>query len=268
MVPRMGAILLDGGAIGVAMRGEHLRATPILFLHGVGSDKSVWAPQLAHFAERRPAIAFDYPGYGESALRPGASRDDFAGAMFDTLDALGIDQAHICGLSLGGIVALAMHHCSPVRCASLILADSFAAHPEGEAFHARSVEASRTMSMRDLATARAPMLLGNAASSAIRDEVIETMSAIDPEAYRLGAAAVWLADQRERAAAVDVPTLILVGDEDRITPPALSAELNDLIDGAQYECITGAGHLSNIEQPDRFNSAIEQFLSNAERRIA
>ena len=79
--------------------------------------------------------------------------------------------------------------------------------------------------MRELAEARAGLLLGSAATPDLRAEVIDTMAAIDPAAYRLGAAAVWLADQRDRAAAIDVPTLILVGEEDRITPPALSEEL-------------------------------------------
>jgi len=263
----MGAIMIGGGAIGVAARGAELAAIPILFLHGVGSDKSVWAPQLAHFGERRPALAFDYPGYGESKLRPAASRDDFAAAMYEALDALGIERAHICGLSLGGIVAIAMYHLAPYRCASLILADSFAVHPEGEAIFTRSVDASRTMPMRELAEARAPMLLGADASTGLRAEIVETMAAIDPEAYRLGAAAVWLADQRTRAAAIEVPTLVLVGAEDRITPPALSGELANLIRGAQFEVIAGAGHLANFEQAGVFNSAVDRFLAESESEV-
>ena len=87
------------------------------------------------------------------------------------------------------------------------------------------------------------------------------MAAIDPAAYRLGAEAVWLADQRERVSAIDVPTLILVGEEDAITPPALSEELNRLIPGSRLERIAAAGHLANAEQPQAFNAAIESFLS-------
>ena len=87
------------------------------------------------------------------------------------------------------------------------------------------------------------------------------LNAIDPAAYRIGAEAVWLADQRDRAAAIDVPTLIMVGEEDRITPPALSQELARLIAGSQLICIPQAGHLANAEQPQAFNSAIESFLA-------
>ncbi|HXG81579.1 MAG TPA: alpha/beta fold hydrolase [Sphingomicrobium sp.] len=235
--------------------------TPIVFLHGVGSDKRVWAPQLAHFGQSRRAVAFDYPGYGESEFMPDATRDDYAAAILAAMDALGIETAHVCGLSLGGVIAIAMHAAAPDRCASLIIADSFAIHPEGQAIYDRSVTASRSTPMRELAEARAPVLLGSAATPELLAEVVDTMAAIDPAAYQLGAAAVWLADQCGRAAAIDVPTLILVGEEDGITPPALSEELHRLIAGSQLERIARAGHLANIEQPEAFNTAIESLLS-------
>ena len=253
------------GKLGITVTGTNITATPILFLHGVGSDRSVWHSQLTHFASQRRAIAFDYPGYGDSDPHPNATRDDFARAAIEALDSLDIDQAHICGLSLGGVVAIAIHHLAPKRCASLIIADSFAVHPEGAAIHQRSVEASQAMTMRALAEARASMLLGADVSQAIRDEVVETMGRIDPEAYRLGAGAVWLADQRDRAAAIDVPTLVIVGDEDRITPPALSDNLTTMIPGARSATIARAGHLANLEQPVAFNRALDQFLSEIEQ---
>lgn len=236
-------------------------ALPILFLHGVGSDKSVWAPQLAHFGKSRRAVALDYPGYGESEFVNGATRDDYAASILAAMDALGIGRAHICGLSLGGVVAIAIHAAAPERCASLIIADSFAVHPDGQGIHDRSVAASQSMTMRELAEARSSALLGSAATPQLRNEVIDAMAMIDPVAYRIGAEAVWLADQRDRARAIDAPTLILVGEEDRITPPALSEELGDLIQGSRLEHIAGAGHLANAEQPDAFNGAIESFLS-------
>lgn len=236
-------------------------ATPIIFLHGVGSDKTVWAPQLEHFGRSRRAAAFDYPGYGESEFIEGATRDDYAAAVLAVMDALGIGRAHICGLSLGGVIAIAMHAAAPERCASLIIADSFAVHPDGQGIYDRSVAASQSMTMRDLAEARSGLLLGSAATPELRTAVVETMAAIDPGAYRLGAAAVWLADQRNRAKAIDVPTLILVGEEDGITPPALSEQLQQLIPGSRLERIAEAGHLTNAEQPQAFNIAIESFLS-------
>lgn len=239
---------------------------PIVFLHGVGSDKSVWAPQLAFFGQQRRAIAFDYPGYGESDPAPeGTTRDDYAAAVLAAMDSLGVERAHVCGLSLGGVVAIAMHHAAPERCASLIVADSFAVHPDGPAIHERTVAASRTMGMAELAAARTPVLLGAAATGAVREAVRTTMARIDPAAFLIGAEAVWLADQRDRAAAIQVPTLILVGEEDKVTPPELSDQLAQLIPGARTERIRGAGHLANIEQPNQFNRLVEYFLEDVER---
>jgi len=235
-------------------------ATPIVFLHGVGSDKSVWRPQLEHFAKTRRAIAFDYPGYGESdAAIQGTTRDDYAAAILSAMDALGIAEAHICGLSLGGIVAIAIDHLAPARCASLILADTFAAHPEGRAIYDRSIAASGNL--RAMAEARVDLLLAQPADPAVRSEVVETMSRIDPAAYRIGAEAVWLADQRARAGAIAKPTLVLVGNQDLVTPPELSSDLADRIPGARMQVIENAGHLSNLEQPDAFNRAVDEFLS-------
>lgn len=261
-MPPMGAVDTHYGTIGVARSGTG-GSTPMVFLHGVGSDKSVWRPQLDHFGRSRPCFAFDYPGYGESELREGATRDDFAAAILAAMDALDIERAHVCGLSLGGVIAIAMHHAAPRRIASLILADTFAVHPDGQAIYDRAVSASQTMPMHELAEARASLLLGSAATPAMLDEVIATMSRIDPRAYALGAAAVWLADQRDRVAAIDAPALIIVGEEDAITPPALSEDLAEAVHGSTLVLVEKAGHLSNLEQPQAFNAAINDHLTKS-----
>lgn len=255
----MASIDTAAGKIGFAEQGSG--GTPIVFLHGVGSDKSVWQPQLDHFGRSRGAVAFDYPGYGESDPAPeGTTRDDYAAAILSAMEALNIDRAHICGLSLGGVIAIAMHALSPRRCASLILADTFAVHPDGRGIYDRSVTASSDL--RALAEGRVDLLLAQPADPAIRSEVVETMARIDPPAYRIGAEAVWLADQRDRARAIDVPTLVLCGTEDRVTPPELSRELAELVPGARYEQIERSGHLTNFEQPAEFNRNVEEFISN------
>ncbi|MBA3525942.1 MAG: alpha/beta fold hydrolase [Pseudomonadota bacterium] len=253
------------GAIGFAEQGSG--GVPIVFLHGVGSDKSVWKPQLEHFGRSRLAVAFDYPGYGDSApAAAGMTRDDYAAAILAAMDGLGIGAAHVCGLSLGGVVAIAMHAAAPERCASLVIADSFAVHPDGRGIHQRGLEASTTIGMRALAEARAPLLLGAGASAELRDEVVETMARIDPAAFAIGLEAVWLADQRGRAAAIDVPTLVIVGAEDKVTPPNLSRQLADEVAGAEMHEIAGAGHLANIEKPHEFNRLVEAFVERVEAR--
>lgn len=261
----MNAIDCSAGRIGLLERAPATaRGLPVLFLHGVGSDKSVWQPQLDHFGRERRALAADYPGYGDSAPAEDASRDDYARAMIALLDACGIERAHICGLSLGGVVAIAMAAMASERIASLVLADSFAVHPEGQAIHDRSVEASRKMGMRALAEARVDVLLGGSPPQGLREEVIETMARIPQPSYEQGARAVWLADQRGRAAAIDKPTLIPCGDEDSVTPPALSHELAKLVKGSRVVIVEGAGHLANAERPEAFNALVEEHLRAAE----
>ena len=256
----MASIETTLGKIGTVEAGGGDRTT-LIFLHGVGSDKSMWKPQMENFGRSRRTVGFDYPGYGESQFRADATRDDYAAAVLSAMTALGIEKAHICGLSLGGVVAIAMHAAAPQRCASLILADTFAVHPQGQAIYDRSIAASHDM--RGLAEARVGALM-ESQDDALRQGVIETMAAIDPEAYRLGARAVWLADQTERAAAIRTPTLILVGDADAITPPTLSEELAALVPHARLDVIEGASHLANLDKPVEFNRAVDDFLSAVE----
>ena len=206
--------------------------TPIVFLHGVGSDKSVWRPQLEHFGPERRSVAFDYPGYGDSdPAIEGMSRDDYAGTVLAAMTELGIESAHVCGLSLGGVVAIAMNAAWPRRIVSLILADTFADHPDGRGIYERGVAASGDL--RAMAESRVDLLLAQPADPQVRSEVVETMARIDPAAYRIGAKAVWLAEQQDRASAVRVPTLVLCGADDRITPPVLSRALAKLIPGSE-----------------------------------
>ena len=255
-------------AIGIAIGYDEIDEggrTPIVLLHGVGSDKSVWRPQLEYFRGDRRAVAFDYPGYGDSDPGfEGMTRDDYAAGILAAMSELGIERAHVCGLSLGGVVAIAMHAAWPERIASLILADSFAAHPDGRGIYERGVAASGNL--RAMAENRVDVLLAQPADPKVRNEVVETMARIDPEAYRIGAKAVWLADQAERASAIRVPTLVLCGAEDRVTPPALSSALVRLIPGAALDLIVGAGHISNLERPDQFNTLVGAFVRGVDSR--
>ena len=253
-----------GFSIGYADSGVGDK-TPVVFLHGVGSDKSVWRPQLDAFARERRAIAFDYPGYGDSDPAPeGTTREDYAEAVLSGMRDLGIARAHICGLSLGGVVAIALHAADPDACASLILADTFAVHPDGQAIYDRSVAASEDM--RALAEGRVDVLLAQPADPAVRTEVVGTMAKIHPAAFRIGAEAVWLADQRDRVHEIRVPTLVICGAQDHVTSPALSHELTRLIPGARFEQIEGAGHLTNLEKPEEFNTLVGAFIRGVDSR--
>lgn len=265
MAASMSSIETSLGRIGLSKSGSG--GVPLLFLHGVGSDRTAWDRQLDQFGAERLCLAIDYPGYGDSDFIFSADRGRYADAAVAVLDALEISQAHVCGLSLGGVVAIAMAHRAPERIASLILADTFARHPDGQVIHDRSLAGARELGMAGLAEARADALLAQPAGPAVRAEVIATMARIRPAAYELAAAAVWLADQREEAAAIAAPTMILCGSEDRITPPTLSDELKSLIPHAGLIEIAGAGHLPNLEKAAVFDRVVAAFLSDVERNI-
>ena len=217
------------------------------------------------FGASRRTLAFDYPGYGESdplVERSGAPHDQFAEAILAALDALGLDQVHLCGLSLGGVVAIAIAHRAPARLASLIIADSFARHPDGTAIAERSLAASSDMAA--LANARIPHLLGANPPDQLVAQLVEVMSNIDPAAFRFASRAVWLADQRDRAAAIAAPTLIICGECDRVTPPALSEELAAIVAGSRLAIIPVAGHLPSLEQSALFNRHLADFIGLAD----
>ncbi len=259
----MATLATSLGNIGYRQLGSG--GIPLVFLHGVGSDKSAWDPQLGHFGATRRTIAFDFPGYGESGPlveRSGAPHDQFAEAILAALNSLGLDRVHLCGLSLGGVVAIALAHRAPKRIASLILADSFARHPDGSAIVKRSIAASNDMPA--LAKARVPHLLAPEPDEALSAALVQTMSRIDPAAFRFASRAVWLADQRDRAATVQLPTLIICGACDRVTPPALSEELAALIAESHVVMIASAAHLPNLEQPAAFNRALAAFIFESE----
>jgi 3-oxoadipate enol-lactonase len=261
----MQSIDTSWGRVGCSVRGSG--GVPLLFLHGVGSDRTAWDGQLKAFGKERMAIAIDMPGYGDSEAGHGDvdGREDFARCALAVLDKLGAERAHVCGLSLGGVIALKIAALAPQRLASLMLADSFARHPEGPAILQRSLEGAAALGMDGLAANRADALLAQPAEPGVRRTVIDTMSRIDPAAYARAAEAVWLADQRREAAEVSCPALILYGSEDRITPPALSEELKALIPHAGLIEIAGAGHLPNLEQPSIFNRVLAAFLADVER---
>jgi 3-oxoadipate enol-lactonase len=254
----MARVMVEDLQIGYSERGD---GAALVFLHGVGSDKSVWDRQLAFFSKQWRAVALDYPGYGESDLPVrDLDRPAIAGYVCGALDALGIAQAHVIGLSMGGVIALEIVRQQPHRLRLLTLADTFAHHPDADGIVARSRQAIETMPMSAFAELRVQALLAPGAPDALRREVVETMARVDQRAYRWASVAVWTADYRADLAGIAIPTLVIVGEHDQPTPVALARELAAGIHGAQLAIIPDAGHISNIDNPAAFNAAVERFI--------
>jgi 3-oxoadipate enol-lactonase len=159
------------------------------------------------------------------------------------------------------VVALELWRARPDLVRSLVLADSWAHHPAAAAgLPARLAEIDATP-LPDLAQRRMRAVLAPDADPQLLERSIAAMAAKDVACYRRSNEVLWGADLRETAATVTVPTLVIVGELDRITPPPLSEELAELVPGSRLVVIPGAGHLSNEENPAAFNEALGQHLA-------
>jgi 3-oxoadipate enol-lactonase len=223
--------------------------------------RRTWAPQLADLSDRWLCVAVDLHGHGESrAPSKTISIDAFADDVAALLEHLDAGPGHVCGLSMGGIVALRLSSRCPALVRSLVLADAWAFHPEAAAGLARRLTAIDSMPLDRLAQQRMPQVLATHAPAEMLERAIADMAGKDPAAYRRSNEVLWAADLRAEAVAVAAPALVVVGELDRVAPPALSIELAALIPGARLRLIPDAGHLSNEENAVVFNRVVREFL--------
>lgn len=236
-------------------------APALLLLHSLGTDGRVWEPQAAALADRFRVIRPDLRGHGLSAATPGpGSMAQFARDVLGVLDALGVGQAHVGGLSIGGMVAQQLAAMTPHRVASLVLCDTALAIPPPEFWRERAgiVRARGMAAIADAVVARwvTPAALGTAATEGLRTMLLRT----DPEGYAAAAEAIAAADLSESTARLRLPALVLVGAEDLATPQAAAAALAAAIPGARLETIAGAAHIPTYEQDAAVTAAMYRFL--------
>lgn len=245
------------------------RGRPLVLVHAFPLDRTMWRPQLDGLADVARVIAPDLPGFGGSPPAESWSIDDAADAVANLLDRHGIaEKVVLGGLSMGGYVALAFARRHAQRLAGLILADTRAEADGAEAKAGR--DKTRTVALEQGTAAvfegMKAKALGDTTRSR-RPEVVETAAAIaDRQPGASTAAAVLALRDRSDAtpglAAIAVPTLILVGSEDAITPQSAAQTMADKIPGAKLVELPEAGHLSNLETPDAFNASVRKFLAN------
>ena len=234
---------------------------PVVFLHGVGSDRSVWAEQLAAFSERHTAIALDFRGHGASDVPDEITREGFARDINAVLDALRIGRAHVVGLSMGGVAALQFYLDFPARVLSLTLADTFAYYPAWHAGSEQRLAAIDALDMPAIAKARAPIVLAPDAPAERLAFVEAAMARKDKRGYRASQEATWGGDFRDRLHRIAVPTLVLVGEYDVPTPPAMAEALASGILNARFVQLPHAGHISNLDNAPAFNATVKEFLA-------
>jgi 3-oxoadipate enol-lactonase len=238
-----------------------------VFLHGIGGHRQHWDDQLPAFGEHFTAAAWDARGYGDSDDYDGPlAFADFSADLLRVLDGFGAERAHLVGLSLGGRIArdFALRH--PARVATLVLANTTAGFDtltpdQIEAFiRSRRVPLESGRTPRELAPELAQNLLSPAAVPGAYPRLLASMAALRKDSYLKTIEASTREDRGARIEAITAPTLVVTSDKDRLYPAALAEDMARRIPGARLAIVRGAGHLSNLEQPEAFNAAVLPFL--------
>jgi pimeloyl-ACP methyl ester carboxylesterase len=237
---------------------------PLVFVHGAASDSRLWGPQLEGLAGEFTVIAWDEPGAGRSSDVPlDFTLADYADCLAGLIEAVDLGPAHVAGLSWGGTVALELYRRRPDVVRTLVLAGTYAGWtgslPEAEV-------RARVEDLREMLAAGQesfdPTLPGLFAGEPPADFVslLETMAAdVRPESMKTALTLMAETDQRDLLPRVTVPTLLIWGEFDGRSPLGVAHQFRDAIAGAKLVVLPGAGHVSNLEQPDAFNDAIRDF---------
>jgi pimeloyl-ACP methyl ester carboxylesterase len=228
----------------------------------------MWEPQLVLAEQGWRLIVPHLRGFDEGPVgRSATSMDDSAGDVIDLLDSLHVEQAVIGGLSMGGYVTFALLRNAATYFQGLVLADTRpqADTPEGVQARQRMLTLVRDQGPGAVADDMLPRLLGESTRRQRADLVEEVRAIVLSNGTEAIAGAITAMmtrpDSTPLLSTIKLPTLIVVGEEDTLTPPQLSVDMHNAISGSQLVRIPGAGHLSNLEQPAAFNEALITFLN-------
>lgn len=243
--------------------------TPALLIHAFPLNAQMWEPQIESLGDRFRLIVPDLKGFGSSDAPddPAAySMDAYADEVAAVVDHAGVDKAVVVGLSLGGYIGLAFLRKHRERVRALVLADTRAEAdtPEGAAKRTSQQQQVRAESTSGLIDALANALLGGATREKKPDVVERAKHLMDnPAAGFIGAleAMKQRPDSTDLLTSITVPTLVIVGENDTVTPPELSRKVHEHVGGSRLVVIPEAGHLSNLEAPEAFNGALGEFLA-------
>ncbi len=237
--------------------------TPVVWIHGYPLASSVFEHQLAIRGVRH--VMPDLPGFGQSRPDGGAlSIDDYAHRMLDLLDQRGLEKAVFAGLSMGGYICLAIARIAPERMRGLVLIDTRETADTEEVRKGRyeSIEKVKKEGVKPVVESMLPKMLTPAAPREMKERVREIMSSSSPEGVTAALHAIATRhDSSGVLPKIVVPVLIVVGEQDTITPPGDAERMQSRIARARTVRIANAAHLSNYEQAAEFNRACGAFVA-------
>ena len=238
----------------------------LVLLHGIGGQAASWEPQLRAFARDYRVLAWDMPGYGDSALLSQTTISTLADALAQWLDERAAQNIHLLGHSIGGMIAQAFVSRYPKRLKTLILYATSAAFGrtdgdwQAQFLHARLSPLQHGKAMAELASELIPPLLAANSAPSVIQRAIGSMAVVPADTYRAMLQAIVGFDLRHDLARIPVKTLVLAGEHDINAPAPMMAKMASKIPNAVYDCLSGAGHLGHLEQPHAFNTAVTAFL--------
>jgi len=244
---------------------------PLLLLHGLGSNSQSWSRQLAGLQDHFQVIAWDAPGYGDSSDPDPEFRTfgELAELLKGFIDSLGFSGIYLLGHSMGSTLAIEFCSKYPQYVKALILAASTRGGRTNPETNERKLKNRlynvENLPPQELAKLRTPAMFSPYAAPEAIAEAQRIMSMVRPPGYRSVAYSLYHADQTERLASIKMPTLLICGEDDTVTPPAESRIVEQRIAGSSLKLIPRAGHLCYIEQPEAFNQLVRSFLQTGEK---
>ena len=251
-----------GLSIGYRQAGDGL---PLVLLHGFLCDSRCWLPQLSALSDRFRVTAWDAPGTGASSDPPDTfTTADYARCLGRFLDTIGVERAHVVGLSWGGILAQEFYRLYPQRLRCLVLADTYAGWKGSlaEAEWRHRLAGCLLDAAGPAATVVAKFLPGmftNAAAPALREEFAAIVSEFHPHGFRLMSLSSAEMDTRALLPTIEAPTLVLWGEDDRRSPHHVARQLQAAIPGAELRVLDGHGHICLIAPDIDLRQILEEW---------
>lgn len=260
----MSEVEVSGLRIGYEREGT---GPPLVLLHGgFGFDSRSWRRQIDALSDEYTVVAWDAPGCGRSSDPPPTFRlPDYADCLAGFIGALGLSWPHVLGLSFGGALALQLFGRHPAVPQTLILAGAYAGwagslQPDEVDRRVTRLAADMQRPPEEWIPSYIPGLLTEAAPPEMVEEVKSLMSGVRPAANQAMLQGMAEADLRDVLSRIDVPTLLLYGDQDVRSPVEVGRALHVGIPGSSLVILPGVGHFSSVEGAEQFNREVRSFL--------
>jgi 3-oxoadipate enol-lactonase len=263
----MPTLPVNGVTLDYEQRGED-NSNVLVLLHGFPFSSAMWRAQLDALGRAWRVVAPDFRGFGKSSETGSFTIEQLADDTQTLIEQLKLGRVVLGGLSMGGYVALSFAKKYPASLRGLILLDTKAEAdgPEARENRDRMIAIAREKGAKPIAEAMLGKLIPEETAKRrpqLARDLRLMMEATRPETIAHALSAMRdRPDQTASLASIAVPTLIVVGEKDAITPPDVARAMHEKITCSQLKVVTGAGHMSPVEQPEQVNGAVEQFLGS------